>query len=307
MLCGHNCRNVLNGAFILMGKIIRAITVDGSARLFFEISTDIVQRAQAIHNTSKTVTAVIGRALTAASLMGCMLKDKNDSLTLQFNGDGPVGTVLCVSDYMGNVRGCVGNPYVELPPNSKGKLDVGGAVGKGTFYVAKDMGAGEPYVGLCNIVSGEIAEDITQYFVTSEQTPTVCALGVRCGEDKKCTSAGGYILQLMPGASEETICRLEENIGLIPSISKAVTMENCEEFIISTLFRGLEFEVFDEFDTEYRCTCSREGYEKALISLGEAELTEMIEENKPIEMTCRFCNNKQSFTVEELKALRNQL
>ncbi len=288
-----------------MGKIIRAITVDGSARLFFEISTDIVQRAHKIHGTSKTVTAVLGRALTAASLMGSMLKDKNDSLTLQFNGDGPVGSVICVSDYSGNVRGCVGNPSVELPPNEKGKLDVGGAVGRGTFYVAKDMGAGEPYVGLCNIVSGEIAEDITQYFVTSEQTPTVCALGVRCDTEANCTSAGGYILQLLPGANEETITRLEENIGLIPSISKAITMENAEEFIISTLFRGLEFEVFDEFDTEYRCSCSRESYEKALISLGSDELTDMIDEGKPIEMTCRFCDNKQSFSVEELKMLRS--
>ncbi len=290
-----------------MGKIIRAITVDGSARLFFEISTDIVQKAHKIHSTSKTVTAVLGRALTAASLMGSMLKDKTDSLTLQFNGDGAVGTVLCVSDYSGNVRGCVGNPAVELPPNEKGKLDVGGAVGRGTFYVAKDMGAGEPYVGLCNIVSGEIAEDITQYFVSSEQTPTVCALGVRCDTEANCTSAGGYILQLMPGASEETITRLEENIGLIPSISKAVSMENAEEFIISTLFCGLEFEVFDEFDTEYRCTCSRESYEKALISLGADELTEMIDEGKQIETTCRFCDNKQSFTVDELKALVKQI
>ena len=288
-----------------MGKIIRAITVDGSARLFFEISTDIVQRAQKIHATSKTVTAVLGRALTAASLMGSMLKDKTDSLTLQFNGDGPVGSVLCVSDYSGNVRGCVGNPSVELPPNEKGKLDVGGAVGRGTFYVAKDMGAGEPYVGLCNIVSGEIAEDITQYFVTSEQTPTVCALGVRFDIEANCISAGGYILQLLPGANDDTITRLEENIGLIPSISKAITMENAEEFIISTLFRGLEFEIFDEFDTEYRCSCSRESYEKALISLGSAELTEMIDEGKPIEMTCRFCDNKQSFSVEELKILRS--
>lgn len=286
-----------------MGKIIRAITSDGEARLFFEISTDIVQKAHKIHSTSKTVTAVIGRALTAASLMGSMLKDKTDSLTLQFNGNGPVGSVICVSDYSGNVRGCVGNPAIELPPNVNGKLDVAGAVGRGMFYVAKDMGGGEPYVGLCDIVSGEIAEDITRYFATSEQTPTVCALGVRCDNDANCTSAGGYILQLMPGASEDTICRLEENIKLIPSISKAVAMKNCEEFIISTLFRGFEFEVFDEFDTEYRCTCSRNGYEKALISLGKEELNAMIAEGKPIEMTCRFCDNKQKFDVEQLAEL----
>lgn len=290
-----------------MGKIVRAITTDGSARLFFEISTDIVQKAHVIHGTSKTVTAVLGRALTAASLMGSLLKDKKDTLTLQFNGDGPVGNVLCVSDYSGNVRGCVGDPTVELPPNKNGKLDVGGAVGRGTFYVAKDMGTGEPYVGLCNIVSGEIAEDITQYFVTSEQTPTVCALGVRCDTDCNCISAGGYILQLMPGADEATISRLEENITLIPSISKAVSMPNADEFVLSTIFRGLDFEVFDEFDTEYRCTCSRNGYEKALISLGREELVDMIKDGKDIEMTCRFCDNKQSFSVEQLSALAEQL
>ena len=290
-----------------MGKIVRAITSDGSARLFFEISTDIVQRAHQIHKTSKTVTAVIGRALTAASLMGCMLKDKKDTLTLQFNGDGPVGSVLCVSDYMGNVRGCVGDPSVELEPNAQGKLNVGAAVGKGTFYVAKDMGGGEPYVGLCNIVSGEIAEDITRYFVTSEQTPTVCALGVRCNTDASCKSAGGYILQLMPGADEETISRLEENIALIPSISKAVEMENADEFVISTIFRGLDFEVFDEFDTEYRCTCSRAGYERALISLGRDELSQIISEGKPIEMTCRFCDNKQEFDITRLEQLFQQI
>lgn len=290
-----------------MGKIVRAITTDGSARLFFEISTDIVQKAHVIHGTSKTVTAVLGRALTAASLMGSLLKDKKDTLTLQFNGDGPVGSVLCVSDYSGNVRGCVGDPTVELPPNKNGKLDVGGAVGRGTFYVAKDMGTGEPYVGLCNIVSGEIAEDITQYFVTSEQTPTVCALGVRCDTDCNCISAGGYILQLMPGADEATISCLEENIALIPSISKAVSMPNADEFVLSTIFRGLDFEVFDEFDTEYRCICSRDGYEKALISLGREELVDMIKDGKDIEMTCRFCDNKQSFSVEQLSALAEQL
>lgn len=290
-----------------MGKIVRAITTDGSARLFFEISTDIVQKAHVIHGTSKTVTAVLGRALTAASLMGSLLKDKKDTLTLQFNGDGPVGSVLCVSDYSGNVRGCVGDPTVELPPNKNGKLDVGGAVGRGTFYVAKDMGTGEPYVGLCNIVSGEIAEDITQYFVTSEQTPTVCALGVRCDTECNCISAGGYILQLMPGADEATISCLEENIALIPSISKAVSMPNADEFVLSTIFRGLDFEVFDEFDTEYRCTCSRDGYEKALISLGREELVDMIKDGKDIEMTCRFCDNKQSFSVEQLSALAEQL
>ncbi|MBQ9692853.1 MAG: Hsp33 family molecular chaperone HslO [Clostridia bacterium] len=287
-------------------KIIRAITSDGSARLFFEDSTAIVQRAQSIHGTSKTATAAFGRALMAASLMGCMLKDKNDTLSLQFNGDGPIGKILCVSDYCGNVRGCVDDPTVELPPNKYGKLDVGGVVGKGMFSVIKDMGAGEPYVGLSNIVSGEIAEDITNYFASSEQTPTVCALGVRCGTDNKCVAAGGYILQLMPGAEEETIVKLEENIGKIQSISEAVKREDADEYVIGTLFDGLEFEVFDEFDTEYRCNCSRERFAKALVSIGKEELSAMISENKDIEMTCRFCDNVQSFTPSELTELLSE-
>ena len=288
-----------------MGKITRAITADGSARIFFEVSTDIVSEAHRIHGTSKTMTAVLGRALTAASLMGCMLKDKTDSLTLNFKGDGPAGSIICVSDYMGNVRGCATDPTVELPPNKDGKLDVSGAVGKGTFYVAKEMGDAEPYVGLCDIVSGEIAQDITQYFFTSEQTPTACALGVRCEKNADCKSAGGYILQLMPGADETTVQKIEENIKLIPSVSEAAALENADEYVISTLFKGLEYEIFDEFDCCYKCNCSREKFENALVSLGEKELSEMISENRNFEMTCRFCDRKQNFTVEELKNLLN--
>ena len=284
-----------------MGKITRAITADGTARLFFEVSTDIVAEAHRIHGTSKTMTAALGRALTAASLMGCMLKNKTDSLTLNFKGDGPAGGIICVSDYKGNVRGCAGDPHIELPPNKLGKLDVAGAVGKGSFYVAKETGAVEPYVGLCNIVSGEIAEDITEYFYTSEQTPTVCALGVRCEKNADCKSAGGYILQLMPGADELAIRQIEENLKLIPSVSEVAALPNADEIVVSTLFKGFEFEIFDEFDCYYKCNCSREKFENALISLGEKELTEMISENKDFEMTCRFCDRKQSFTVEELK------
>ena len=287
----------------MSSKIVRAITSDGSARLFFEISTDIVKRAQEIHGTSKTMTAVLGRALTAASIMGSMLKDKNSSLTLCFKGDGPGGSIMCVSDYAGNVKGYVQNPDIELPANALGKLDVGGAVGKGTFYVAKDMGEGEPYVGLCNIVTGEIAEDITQYFATSEQTPTACALGVRCGSDGKCVAAGGYVLQLLPGADEAIISALERNIGLIPSISSAILEENPDEYVISRIFSGIEYEIFDEFDTEYKCNCGRESFEKALISIGKTDLQSMIDEGKDIEMRCTFCDNVQRFTPSELSEL----
>ena len=283
--------------------ITRAMTSDGSARLFFTDSTAIVQRAHEIHRTSKTMTAALGRVLTATSLMGCMLKDKGNSLTLQFKGDGPAGSVVGVSDYAGNVRGYAQNPQVELPANAKGKLDVGGAIGRGNFYISKDMGAGEPYTGLCEIVTGEIAEDITQYFAVSEQTPTVCALGVRCDMLCNCTAAGGFILQLLPGTPVSFIDAIEENLTALPSVSALIANSKGDPAIelMDMLFKGIPYDVFDEFDTEYRCTCSREAYEKALISLGRKELSEMIDEGKPIEMTCRFCSRRESFSPEELK------
>ena len=280
--------------------ITRAMSSDGSARLFFTDSTAIVQKAHEIHNTSKTMTATLGRVLTAASLMGCMLKDKGNTLTLQFRGDGPAGSVVGVSDYAGNVRGYAQNPQVELPANSKGKLDVGGAIGKGGFYISKDMGTGEPYTGLC-------AEDITQYYAVSEQTPTVCALGVRCDDECNCTAAGGFILQLLPGTPDSVIDILEENIAAVPSVSALIanTDGDAAKELMDIVFKGLPYDVFDEFDTEYRCSCSREAYEKALISLGKSELSEMVEEGKPIEMTCRFCSRRESFSVEELEDFMN--
>lgn len=286
--------------------ITRAMTCDGSARLFFTDTTAIVQKAHEIHGTSKTMTAALGRVLTATSLMGCMLKDKGDSLTLQFKGDGPAGSVVGVSDYAGNVRGYANDPTVELPANSIGKLDVGGAIGKGSFYVSKDMGAGEPYVGLCNIVSGEIAEDITQYFAVSEQTPTVCALGVKCAPDITCIAAGGFILQLLPGADNKLIDILEANLVNIPPISSVIEEhgERAAQVVLDTVLNGIPYDIFDEFETEYRCSCSRAAYEKALISLGAKELQEMIDEGKPIEMTCHFCNRHETFSVEELNALK---
>ena len=208
----------------------RAMTQDGMVRLFYADTTSIVQKAHTIHGTSKTMTAVLGRALTGASLMGTLLKDRESSVTLQFKGDGPAGTILCVSDYAGNVRGCAGDPTVELPPNEMGKLDVGGAVGRGTLYVMKDLGLKEPYIGMSPIVSGEIAEDITAYFASSEQIPTVCALGVRCNPDFSCKAAGGYLLQLMPGADESLIERVEKAVGALPPISAnsdASLIANC--------------------------------------------------------------------------------
>ena len=282
--------------------IKRAITSDGGARIVFINSTAIVREAAAKHGTSKTMTAVLGRALTGTSLMGSLLKNKTDSLTLRLDGDGPCGSVVCVSDYKGNVRGYAEDVTVELLPNAKGKLDVGGAVGGGTMYVIRDLGMNEPYVGASPIVSGEIAEDITEYFVNSEQTPTVCALGVRVNTDNECFAAGGYLLQLLPGAYEETAIKLENNISLMRPISELIASGADGDDIIAAVMSGLEFEMFDEFDAEYLCTCDREKYLSALAGLSADDLDEILEKDEPIETKCRFCGETYVFTPDEVKA-----
>ena len=288
-----------------MSIITRAITSDGSARIIFANTTDIVQKAMEIHSLSKTATAALGRALTAASLMGSLLKDKENSRTLQFKGDGPIGTVMCVSDYKGNVRGYVENPQAELAPNAKGKLDVGGAIGKnGTLYVIKDMGYKEPYIGMCPIVSGEVAEDVTEYFATSEQTPSVCSLGVRVSNEKYCKAAGGFLIQLMPMADDDTVLAIERNIALIDSVSAIIERGGKAEDVIATCFAGIEYEMFDEFDIGYVCNCSREKYEKALITLSADDFESLGDDKAPIEAVCRFCGEKYSFTFEELLSKR---
>ncbi len=284
--------------------IKRAITEDGSARVFFIDSTAIVKESCRIHHTSKTMTAVLGRALTAASLMGTLLKDRDNSLTLQLRGDGPAGYVVCVSDYMGNVRGYAENPDVELPPNGLGKLDVGGAVGQGTMYVIKDLGMNDPYIGVCPLVSGEIAEDVTQYFATSEQTPTVCALGVRVDQENMCFAAGGFLLQLMPGAEESVITKLETNINMLGSVSKLIADGVSGDEVIAMIFAGIEFTMFDEFDAEYRCTCTRERYKNALVTLNEKDMNELVAEGEPIETSCRFCGTKYVFQIDEILEAR---
>lgn len=280
--------------------IKRAITTDGSARVIFCDSTEIVKRSCEIHRTAKTATAVIGRSLTAAAMMGSLLKDKNDSLTLRIDGDGPAGTIVCVSDYMGNVRGYMDNPDVELSPNDKGKLDVGGAVGKGTVYVIRDMGLKEPYVGMAPIISGEIAEDITNYYASSEQTPTVCALGVRVDRDNMCYAAGGYLLQLMPGAEESIIGVLEKNIMKMKSISSLIAEGTCGEEIIAQILSDIDFEMFDEFDIGYKCPCCRGKYLNALAGLPEDDIKEICGKNEPVETSCMFCEAKYTFTPEEI-------
>lgn len=284
--------------------IKRAISRDGGIRVIFCDSTAIVRRSCEIHHTSKTMTAVLGRALTATSLMACLLKDRDNTLTLQLRGDGPAGSVVCVGDYKGNVRGYAENPETELPPNAAGKLDVGGAVGHGTMYVIKDMGMSDPYVGVSPIVSGEIAEDVTEYFASSEQTPTVCALGVRVDRENMCFAAGGYLVQLMPGCYDEDIDRIETNVKMAGSVSKQIADGMDGDEIIAALFDGIEYDMFDEFDIGYECPCERDKYLRALVSLNQKDMDELLEAGEPVETKCRFCGKTYVFETDELRAAR---
>ena len=283
--------------------ITRAMSQDGSARIFAADTTAIVAEARRIHDTAKTATAVLGRALTGTSLMGTLLKDKDNSLTLQFRGDGPAGMIVCVSDYAGNVRGYMEHPEVELAPNAHGKLDVGGAVGRGMLYVIRDLGIGEPYIGMAPLVSGEIAEDITSYYASSEQTPSVCALGVRVNPDLTVKSAGGFLLQLLPGADEEVITRLEANMQMLPSVSAMIADGKTTEDVIAAVFTGIPYDIFDEFDVQYRCNCTRERYVKALCGLPDTDLAELIAAPGDAETTCRFCGKTYAVTHGEIEEI----
>ncbi len=285
-----------------MSKIIRAIAEDGSVMACAIDSTDIVSKAEQIHQTSAVVTAALGRLLTAASMMGAMLKGEQDSLTLRMAGDGPAGSVIAVSDSKGNVRGYVGNPVVEIPLNQRGKLDVAGAVGSnGTLYIIKDIGLKEPYVGQVPIVSGEIAEDITSYFAVSEQIPTICALGVLVNPDLTVKVAGGFIVQLLPGAEEESITKLEQNIEGMDSITHLMDGGTTPEDICLRVLDGFQPQILDEFNTDYICRCSKDKYEKALTAIGREELTDIIEKDKRAEVVCHFCNKRYEFSELELK------
>ena len=266
-------------------------------------TSEIVQTAHELHGLSKTMTAALGRALTAASLMGSLLKEENQSITVRFCGDGPAGTICCVSDWRGNVRGYADNPQAELPPNAKGKLDVGGAVGKGPMHVLRDLGQEQPYVGVAQIVSGEIAEDITNYFASSEQTPSVCALGVLTNTDFSCRAAGGFLVQMLPFADPQTAERIEQNISGIHSVSRMVDSGMMPRDLIATVFDGLEYDLLDEADVGYVCTCSRERYGAALLSLGRKELDKLLREGEPVETCCSFCGKKYVFSPQEIRLM----
>ncbi|MBE6805788.1 MAG: Hsp33 family molecular chaperone HslO [Ruminococcaceae bacterium] len=287
-----------------MGKLIRCITSNGQVMATAVDTTDIVNKAEQIHTTSAVVTAALGRLLTAASMMGNMLKGKDNSLTLRVQGGGPVGALIAVSDFNGDVRGYVTNPVVELPLNDKGKLDVGGAVGKeGNLYVIKDLGLKEPYNGMVPLISGEIAEDITAYYALSEQTPTVCALGVLVNPDLSVKVAGGYIIQLLPAAENSTIDKLEDGIRDIESVTKMLSSGMTPEDIIRRALKNFEVEVLYEQNIEYKCNCSKQRVEKALISIGKAELESMAAEMDEANINCHFCDKVYKFSKAEIEAL----
>lgn len=283
-----------------MGRLIRCITSDGCVTAMAVDTTDIVNTAQELHQTSAVVSAALGRLLTAASMMGNMLKSEGNTITLRISGDGPVGSLIAVSDSDGNVRGYPTNPVVEIPLNAKGKLDVSGAIGKGNLYVLKDLGMKDPYNGVIPLVSGEIAEDITAYYAMSEQIPTVCALGVLVNPDLSIRAAGGFIIQLLPAADEEIISKLEKGIEGLPPITTMIDSGMSLEQIVDKALSGFQTEKLYEMEVGYRCNCSKERVIKALVSIGRDDLKQLAEEQDITEVSCHFCNNKYKFTSKEL-------
>lgn len=285
-------------------QLIRAISQDGLIKVSAVSTRDLTERARQIHKTLPVATAALGRLLAAASMMGNTLKEEAASITLQIKGGGPLGTLLAVSDHEGNVRGTVEHPAVDLPLREDGKLDVGAAVGnQGTLTVIRDLRMKEPYVGSVGLLWGEIAEDVALYFVESEQIPTACGLGVLVDRDQSVLSAGGYLVQLLPGAGEETAEQLEASLRAAKPVTELLRADPDPEALLRTALPGLELEILEKRPIEYRCDCSRERMERALISLGREELQAMIDEQGGAELTCRFCDNVQTFSREDLEAL----
>ena len=283
--------------------LLRATAAQGQIRAFAATTRDVVETARAAHNTSPVATAALGRLLTAGAMMGIMMKGEDDLLTLKIQGDGPIEGLTVTADSKGDVKGYVFNPSVMLPPNAKGKLDVGGALGVGVLSVIRDIGLKEPYVGQTILVTGEIAEDLTYYFATSEQTPSSVALGVLMNKDNTVRQAGGFILQMMPGAQEEVISRLENKLKEITPVTQLLDEGKTPEMILDYVLGEFGLEINEKLPTRFYCNCTRERVEKALVSVGRKELQEMIDDGKPIEVNCHFCNKNYTFSVEELKKL----
>lgn len=287
--------------------IIRGNSIDGAIRVFVAITTDLVNDAQKIHKTYPTATAALGRTLTISAIMGAGLKNDTDSTTIQFKGDGSLGSIVAVCDNKSRVRGYVVNPYADPERKENGKLDVGGAVGKGYLNVIRDLGMKEPYCGQVPIVTGEIAEDMTYYYATSEQIPTAIALGVLVNPDMSVKSSGGFMLQLMPEATEEMAEKLEEIMKHLPPITEMIEKGLSAEDILFTITEGFDMIMENKAITpKYECKCSKERMEKALISIGQEELESIISEQGEAELTCQFCDNKYKFNKTELEELLKQ-
>lgn len=287
-----------------MDEIIRMMTGDGMVKAVAVTGKDMVERARQIHKTLPVATAALGRTLMAASMMGDMLKEKDGSVTLQIKGGGPLGAITAVSDSRGNPRGYLQNGQVDIPRKYQGKLDIGTAVGSsGSLTVMKDMGLKEPYIGSVQLVSGEIAEDITAYFVESEQVPTACALGVLVDKDQSVAAAGGYLVQLLPGADESAIQRLEESIARLGPVTDALHGGADAVQLLERVLEGQEPELLERRPVAYKCYCSRERVSRAIISMGKEEMQSLIEEQGGAELTCQFCDKVYRFTKEDLQEL----
>lgn len=290
-----------------MDYIVRATAANAQIRAFACTTREMVETARQAHNTSPVMTAALGRLLSAGAMMGSMLKGEKDLLTLQIRGDGPGRGLTVTADALGNVKGYALVPDVILPANSVGKLDVSGALGAGYLNVIKDLGLKEPYAGQVQLQTGEIAEDLTYYFATSEQVPSSVGLGVLMEKNNTVKQAGGFIIQLMPFAEEETIVRLEENLSKVASVTSMLEAGNSPEKILEILLDGLDVEITETSNTMFYCNCSKDRVERALISIGKAELQDMIEDGDPIEVKCHFCNKGYEFTIEDLKKISQKI
>ena len=284
-------------------QIVRVITSDGAVMASAITGKELVEHARQIHKTLPVATAALGRSLMGASMMGNQLKGDNDSLTLQIRGGGPLGMITCVSDSQGNVRGYVTNPFVDIPRKSQGKLDVGGALGVGVLSVIQDIGLKEPYVGQTELKTGEIGDDLTYYFASSEQVPSAVGLGVLMEKDNTVRQAGGFIVQLMPNAEEEVIEKLEKNLAQITSVTELLDQGYTPEMLLEKLLGDMDLEINEKVPTSFYCNCDKVRVGKVLISLGEKELQGMIDDGEPIELNCHFCNSNYNFSVDELKEL----
>lgn len=296
-----------------MAKILRGMSQDGSARVLVIESRDIVNAAIGYHKTTPTASAALGRLLTGASMVGSLMGEKENRISFTVTGDGPIGKMIAVSDYYGNVKGYIENPMADVPPKKNGKLDVGAAVGAGSLAVIREDGVGEPHIGTVALQSGEIAEDITRYFAESEQVPTLCALGVTVDRDYTCLAAGGVLIQLLPFADEAVIAQLEENAADLYDVSRYFREGKSVMEIAEIAMRNIPFDAFDEIECEYLCDCSRERMLTAIARVGEGEILSMLDEEeaegheRSLEAVCRFCNSAYRFPEKELLAAAKKI